>query len=246
MWGLRGVWILFPSSLVASLTPDARVDSACPPASMAHCSTTTRNLYWLWPLQTKQFGGWTLSTTSGNWRFLTGKTSSLFSGTTRLYTSRSYAMPQCETGSPTSHCWKGPSIGSSNRCSSCQASLDLQQSMLYGVLSARKSTVTPYPEACRCQFYWQRFDRQVSKPKGLNMSFKEIHASGIEAMWQIPLWFAGGQLPSMNQHNMIMWTISGLLPNFRKRPSKQTSCQRRSSDLAASGTPRTRIWSSLA
>ena len=45
------------------------------------------------------------------------------------------------------------------------------------------------------------------------MSFKEIHASGVEAMWQIPLRFAGGQLPSMNQHNMITWTISSPLPN---------------------------------
>ena len=38
------------------------------------------------------------------------------------------------------------------------------------------------------------------------MSFKEIHASRVKAMLQIPLRFAGNQLPSINQHNMITWT----------------------------------------
>lgn len=32
----------------------------------------------------------------------------------------------------------------------------------------------------------------IPKSKGLNMSFKEIHASGVEVMWQIPLRFAAG------------------------------------------------------
>ena len=56
----------------------------------------------------------------------------------------------------------------------------------------------------------------IPKSKGLNISFKEIYASRVEVIWQIPLRFAGGQLPSMNQHNMITWTISSPLPNSTK------------------------------
>ncbi len=56
------------------------------------------------------------------------------------------------------------------------------------------------------------------------MYFNEIHASGVKVMWQIPLGLAGGQLPSMNQHNIITWSISGPFISSTKAEWVISSC----------------------